>query len=152
MLIGIISDTHGLVRPEAIAALQGTELIVHAGDVGKPAVLDALRAVAPVVAVRGNVDRGPWATSLPETVSVSVGMHRVLVLHIIAELSIDPASEGYAAVIFGHSHKPSIQTRGGVLYINPGSAGPRRLRLPITLARVRVQGSAIEPELVELDV
>ncbi len=149
-LVGVIADTHGLIRPQALAALAGSDLIIHAGDVGTPEVLDALRAIAPVHAVRGNVDRGSWAARLPMTARVEAGGHRIYVLHIVDELDLDPPSAGFAAVIFGHSHKPSLQTRDGVLWLNPGSAGPRRFDLPVSLARVRVEAGGLRPELVTL--
>jgi putative phosphoesterase len=152
MLVGVISDTHGLMRPEAIAALQGSDLIIHAGDVGKPEVIDQLNAIAPTHAVRGNVDTQSWARTLPDTRVVEDGGLRFFVLHVRGELVVDPVIAGYAAVIFGHSHKPSIETHNGVLYINPGSAGPRRFRLPVSVARIRVSGQKIEPVIVELDV
>src|SRR5436305_2031772 len=120
--IGLISDTHGLLRPEAVDALEGSDLIIHAGDVGKPEVLDALKRLAPVVAVRGNVDRGPWADALPLTAIVKPGIY---VLHDVKELDFDPSTKGYRMVVSGHSHKPSQTERGGVLYVNPGAAGPR---------------------------
>ena len=149
-LVGVISDTHGLLRPQAVAALRGVGLIVHAGDVGRPEVIEELRRLAPTHAVRGNVDTEAWAGGLPATLAVEVGAVRLLILHDIADL--DPAAAGFAAVIFGHSHKPAIETRNGVLYLNPGSAGPRRFRLPVTVARLRVSGSVIQPEIVALDV
>jgi putative phosphoesterase len=152
MLVGIISDTHGLMRPEAIAALQGSDLIIHAGDVGKPDIIDQLNAIAPTHAVRGNVDTQSWARTLPDTRVVEDGGLRFFVLHVRGELVVDPVIAGYAAVIFGHSHKPSIETHNGVPYINPGSAGPRRFRLPVSVARIRVSGRKIEPVIVELDV
>ena len=148
--VGIISDTHGLMRPEALAALAGTDLIIHAGDIGTPDVLEALRQLAPTFGVRGNIDEGEWSTSLPEQLDVPVGGLRLHVLHRISDLLIDPAAEQIAAVIHGHSHKPSIEWRRGVLHLNPGSAGPRRFKLPITVARVRVLGLTIEPELLTL--
>jgi putative phosphoesterase len=150
MLVGIISDTHGLLRPEAVAALQDSDLIIHAGDMGKPEVLEPLRCLAPTFAVRGNIDKQAWAAALPTTACVEAGETLFWVLHDIAELDLDPAAAGFAAVVFGHSHKPSIETRDGILYINPGSAGPRRFRLPLTVARVRVVGREISPEVVEL--
>jgi len=150
--IGVISDTHGLVRPQALTALAGAELIVHAGDIGGPEVLDALRAVAPVVAVRGNNDRGPWAAALPETDVVETGGRSLYVLHDVKALDLDPRAAGFAAVIAGHSHQPRIERRDGVLYLNPGSAGPRRFRLPIAVARLDVDASGIEAEIVALDV
>jgi putative phosphoesterase len=149
-IVGVISDTHGLLRPEAIIALRGAAAIIHAGDVGRPEVLDALGRLAPTTAVRGNVDTGPWAARLPPTAHVDVGALRVLVLHQIAELDLDPAAAGIAAVVFGHSHRPSVETRAGVLYLNPGSAGPRRFKLPVTLARLRVSGARVDAQIVEL--
>jgi hypothetical protein len=150
MLIGLISDTHGLLRPEALAALRGSELIIHAGDVGRPEVLARLREVAPTVAVRGNVDTQPWAKALPETEAVEVDKRLVWVLHDIAQLDLDP-TVGFAAVVYGHSHKPSISTRDGVLYLNPGSAGPRRFALPVTVGRLHVSGDSLEAEIVHLN-
>ena len=149
--MGVISDTHGLVRPEAAAALRGSDLIVHAGDVGKPDVLDALREIAPVYAVRGNVDRGEWAADLPLTQAVEVGRVRLFVLHELGKLDLDPAAAGFAAVISGHSHRPALDLRDGVLFLNPGSAGPRRFRLPVALARLRVRDGRAAAELIELD-
>ncbi|MEX2431583.1 MAG: metallophosphoesterase family protein [Dehalococcoidia bacterium] len=150
--VGVISDTHGLVRPEALAALQDTDLIVHAGDIGSLGVLDALGQLAPVHAVRGNVDRGPWAVALPSTLAVPAGGVRLYLLHRLADLDVDPAAEGFAAVISGHSHAPHMETRNGVLYLNPGSAGPRRFRLPVALATLRVEGSTVSAELMRLNV
>jgi hypothetical protein len=152
LLVGVISDTHGLLRPQAIDALRGSDLIIHAGDVGKPEVLDALRALAPVHAVRGNVDRGSWAARLPTTARVEAGGHLFHVLHIVDDLDLDPPTAGVAAVIFGHSHKPLVETRNGVLWLNPGSAGPRRFDLPISLAHVRVTENQLLPEIVTLEV
>jgi len=151
-VVGIISDTHGLLRPEAIAALQGSDLIIHAGDVGKPEVIDRLRGLAPLFVIRGNIDTPGWAASLPVTECVEVGETLFWVLHDIAQLDLDPAASGFAAVVFGHSHQPSIETRDGVLYINPGSAGPRRFRLPVAIARAHIVGREIVPEIVELAV
>ena len=150
MLVGVISDTHGLMRPQALAALRGSHIIIHAGDVGAPDVLKALAAIAPVFAVRGNIDTQPWAERLPETKSVQVAAHKCYVLHDVAQLAIDPVRAGFAAVIFGHSHKPLIETRNGILYLNPGSAGPRRFNLPICLARIVVSDQSLEPSLVRL--
>jgi len=148
--VGLISDTHGLLRPEAVAALRGSDRIVHAGDVGSPAVLAALAAIAPVTAVRGNVDRGKWAAALPVTATLRVGDVRIYVIHDLAGLDVDPAAAGVQAVVAGHSHQPRIASRGGVLYVNPGSAGPRRFSLPISLARLRISGSRVRARLVEL--
>jgi len=150
--IGVISDTHGLVREQALAALAGCELIIHAGDIGTPEVLERLREIAPVRAVRGNNDRGVWARSLPLNDVIEIGAHHVYLLHDIAELAIDPAAASMAAVITGHSHKPAAEVREGVLYLNPGSAGPRRFKLPVAVARLRVSKNGIEHEIVELNV
>ncbi len=151
-LVGVISDTHGLLRPQALDALRGCDLIVHAGDVGHPDVLAPLRALAPTFAVRGNVDKGAWAQALPMSEVVDVGGRPFYVLHILDELDRDPPGAGFAAVIFGHSHQPSIATRDGVLYLNPGSAGPRRFSLPVSLARVHVSAHELRPEIVTLAV
>jgi putative phosphoesterase len=150
--IGVISDTHGLLRSEAEAALAGSDLIVHAGDIGGPAVLDKLREIAPVVAVRGNNDRDPWATALPAREIVEVGPLLLYVLHDLHELDLEPRAAGLRAVITGHSHRPVIEERDGVLFLNPGSAGPRRFRLPIAVARLSVAGHHLAAEIVELDV
>jgi putative phosphoesterase len=152
ILVGVISDTHGLLRPEAVAALRGTDLIIHAGDVGTAEVLDALRELAPTFVVRGNVDKAHWAGALPMTVHVEVGELLFHVLHDISELDLDPAAAGYTAVVYGHSHRPSIEMREGVLFLNPGSAGPRRFKLPVSIARVSVSGQQLRPEIVELKV
>jgi putative phosphoesterase len=148
--IGLISDTHGLLRPEALRALEGCELIVHAGDVGKPEILDDLRVIAPVVAVRGNVDKGDWASRLPLTAVVPAKSARIYVIHDIHELDIDPAAAGFAIVVSGHSHKASREERSGVLYLNPGSAGPRRFRLPIMLARLDLRRSPWDVTFIQL--
>jgi uncharacterized protein len=150
--VGVISDTHGLLRPEAVSALEGSDLIIHAGDVGKPEVIAALRAVAPTFTVRGNIDRGRWADALAMTERVAVGELSFFVLHEISQLDLDPAAAGFAAVVFGHSHAPSIETRHGVLFLNPGSAGPRRFKLPVAVARVRVSGRQVRPQILELQV
>jgi hypothetical protein len=147
---GVISDTHGLLRKEAVEALDGVDLIIHAGDVGSREILQALSRIAPVQAVRGNVDVGQWAKSLPETLSIDIDRARVFVIHNIADLDFGPRGRGYTAVISGHSHRASEQVRDGVLYLNPGSAGPRRFRLPVTLARLRVEGGVLRPEIVSL--
>ena len=149
--LGVISDTHGLVRPEAVRALDGCELIIHAGDVGKPEVLEELREIAPVVAVRGNVDTGRWAKSLPSSEVVEVAGHLLYVLHDLGALDLDPSAAGFRVVISGHSHEPAAQEREGVLYLNPGSAGPRRFDLPICLARLDVRRGDFLPEFVDLD-
>ena len=132
--IGVISDTHGLLRPEALEALEGVDHILHAGDIGNPGHLDALARIAPVTAIRGNIDRGDWAKALPETVSLTAGGLRIHMIHDRKALQADPGAEGWDVVISGHSHKPGILETGGILWLNPGAAGPRRFRLPITLA------------------
>jgi putative phosphoesterase len=151
-VLGIISDTHGLMRPEAINALEGVKMIIHAGDIGTPDVLDALRAIAPVVAVRGNNDKGEWAHALPETEVVEVGDIALYVLHDVKALDLDPVAAGFQAVISGHSHQPAIANRQGVLFLNPGSAGPRRFKLPISVARLIIRGGTLDAQLVELAV
>ena len=152
MLIGVISDTHGLMRPEALAALRGSDLIVHAGDVGSADIIEQLNTIAPTYAVRGNVDTQSWAQALPDTRIVEAAALRLYILHVRAELALDPVSAGYAAVIFGHSHQPSVETRNGVLWLNPGSAGPRRFKLPVTIARLRITAGKLDPEIVQLEL
>lgn len=149
-VIGLISDTHGLLRPEALRALGGSDLIIHAGDVGKPEILGALNLVAPVVAVRGNIDRDPWASALPLTASTATGSGAIYVLHDLHQLDLDPAASGFRVVVSGHSHKPSRTERDGVLYLNPGSAGPRRFKLPVTVARLDLRESPWKVEFIEL--
>jgi putative phosphoesterase len=146
--IGVISDTHGLLRPEALEALAGVERILHAGDIGTAEILTALQRVAPVTAVRGNNDRGPWADRIAEQEELEIEGQRLLILHDLKALE---RSEGYAAVITGHSHKPGIARRGGVLFLNPGSAGPRRFNLPITVAKLRISRGAIDAEILPLN-
>lgn len=150
--VGVLSDTHGLLRPEAVAALKGSNLLLHAGDVGSPEILDRLREIAPVVAVRGNVDRGEWSDELPPIEVVDVGGYLVYMLHDLGDLDLDPAAAGFAAVVAGHSHRARIERRRGVLYLNPGSAGPRRFRLPVTVARLAPGEGGLEAQIVELDV
>jgi putative phosphoesterase len=151
-LVGVISDTHGLVRPEAVEAFRGVELILHAGDVGGPRVLEALEGVAPVVAVRGNNDRGEWAERLPEWEVVEVGAVSIYMLHDVKEIDISPSGAGFRVVISGHSHRPSMEERRGVLYLNPGSSGPRRFSLPVSVALLSVRGEDVEAQLIELAV
>lgn len=148
--IGLISDTHGLLRPEALNALEGSDLILHAGDVGKPEVLDALRAVAPVVAIRGNVDSGPWASALPATEVIEAGTALIYILHDVNQLDLDPAAAGFGVVLSGHSHKPARSLRSGVLYVNPGSAGPKRFNLPTTIARLNLAAHPWEVHVVDV--
>ena len=135
-MIGLISDTHGLLRDQALEALRGSELIIHAGDVGKPEILSALEELAPVIAVKGNIDTGAWASKLPATALVEVGPATIYVLHDVHELDLDPVAAGIRIIVSGHSHKPSRIEKSGVLYINPGAAGPRRFKLPVTVARL----------------
>jgi putative phosphoesterase len=148
--IGLISDTHGLLREEALKALRGSELIIHSGDVGKPEILEALKKIAPVVAVRGNVDREPWAQALPETAVTEAATGRIYILHNVKAMDLDPAASGFCIVVSGHSHKPGKTERDGVLYINPGSAGPRRFDLPVTLALLWPGRLTHEVEFVDL--
>lgn len=149
--IGIVSDTHGLLRPEMLRRLEACESIIHAGDVGKRDIIEALEQVAPVLAVRGNVDKDEWAGSLPRTQVVQVGDVQIYVLHDLALLDLDPAAAGFSAVVSGHSHKALIGYQKGVLYLNPGSVGPRRFSLPISLAYLYVKGKSVEAELVYLE-
>jgi uncharacterized protein len=151
-LIGVIADTHGLLRPEAMEALQGSDLIVHAGDIGNPRVLEGLRAIAPVVAVRGNMDEPWWAHSLPKSEVIQVAQSWLYVIHDLDDLDLDPVAAGFSAVIYGHSHHPSIQMRKGVLLLNPGSAGPRRFELPVSVAVIRVENGLLDPRLIELAI
>jgi putative phosphoesterase len=148
--IGLISDTHGLLRKEAIAALQHSDLIIHAGDVGKPEILEALRKIAPVVAVRGNVDTAEWAKALPGTAVAEAGPVLIYVLHDLNALDLDPRACGFRIVVSGHSHKPGQTERDGVLYVNPGSAGPRRFESPIALARLDLHSKPFALEFVNL--
>ncbi len=148
--IGVISDTHGLLRPEAVRALEGSELIIHAGDMGASEIVPQLRRLAPVVAVRGNVDREEWAAPYREREVVEHGPVTTYVLHNLRELDLDPAAAGFAVVISGHSHEPKFYFQDGVLYFNPGSAGPRRFRLPVTVGRITIRGRELEPELISL--
>ncbi len=150
--VGIISDTHGLIRPEALRALEGVDHIIHAGDIGGPDVLEALAVLAPVTAVRGNNDKGGWAESLPSCEILEHESAFLYVVHEIAALDLDPATAEIHAVVSGHSHKPSCEVRNGVLYLNPGSAGRRRFKLPVAVARIRVVGQVLEPEIVELHI
>ena len=148
--IGVISDTHGLLRPEAIQAFKGSEYIIHAGDVGDPAILSTLSAIAPVTAVRGNVDRDAWARNIPNTNVLEIEGVSIYVLHNLDELDLKPEAAGFAAVIYGHSHVPKQETKSGVLYFNPGSAGPKRFRLPVTVGRLQVRNQQLEAEILKL--
>jgi putative phosphoesterase len=150
MRIGVISDTHGLLRPEALAALQGCERIIHAGDIGKPQVLDELRELAPLEAIRGNVDSGDWAASMPDSLDLRLGGLRIHVTHDVKTMGVDPLAEGIDVVIAGHSHQPKIEETNGVLYLNPGSAGRRRFKLPISLALLDIEDGQARVQLVTL--
>ena len=151
-LIGVISDTHGLVRPEALRALKGADLVIHAGDIGNAEVIETLQSISPVVAIRGNIDQGEWARGFPETEVVEVEQTLIYVLHDLNTLDLDPAKSGFGAVISGHSHQPRITHHSGVMFVNPGSAGPRRFRLPMAVARLQINGSSIHSEIVELEI
>jgi len=151
-LIGLISDTHGLVRPQALQALQGVDLIIHAGDIGTPEVIAALKRIAPVMAIKGNNDRGSWAKSLPDTKLVQISAAKLYVIHNVKELDCDPVARGIQVVISGHSHKPSVVHRDGVLYVNPGSAGPRRFKLPVAVGKLYVNKLNVTAEVIELEI
>jgi len=150
-MVGLISDTHGLLRDETVEAMRGSELIIHAGDVGKPAILDALRKLAPVVVVRGNIDDGAWAKTLPPTAVAEIDGKTIYVLHNIHELDLDPAAAGFHVVVSGHSHKPARFEKAGVLYVNPGSAGPRRFNLPISVAHLDFRAQPWKVDFIELE-
>ena len=152
MIVGVISDTHGLLRAEAIEALGGVDQILHAGDVGAPEVLAALARIAPVTAIRGNVDIEPWARRLPETEMVELGGATIYMLHDLEQLDLKPEPAGINVVVYGHSHQPKMEERNGVLYFNPGSAGPRRFRLPVSVGRLRIENGKITGNLRELEV
>jgi putative phosphoesterase len=150
-IVGLISDTHGLLRPEALDALRGSDFILHAGDIGKPEILAELQGLAPVTAVRGNIDKGAWAEAIPATEVLDVGASVLLyMLHDLGTLDLDPAAAGFHAVISGHSHKPGFRWKDGVLYINPGSAGPRRFSLPVSAGRLAVDRGGLSVELLTL--
>jgi putative phosphoesterase len=148
--VGLISDTHGLLRPEAFEALKGSDHIVHAGDICDPAILTQLEKIAPVTAVRGNNDLGPWASAIAETEMLQLAETTIYVIHDLGQLDLDPVAEGLHVVVSGHSHQPRAEVRGGVLFINPGSAGPRRFKLPVSVGRLAVSGVSVIPELIEL--
>jgi putative phosphoesterase len=150
IIIGVISDTHGLLRPEALKALRGSQHIIHAGDVGALEILEDLSAIAPLTAVRGNVDKGAWAIRLPETDVLEVGGISIYVLHDVTKLDLKPKAAGFAVVVSGHSHVPKQETRDGILYFNPGSAGPRRFKLPVSIGRLIVEDEKIRGELINL--
>ncbi|HEY3178623.1 MAG TPA: metallophosphoesterase family protein [Casimicrobiaceae bacterium] len=148
--VGLISDTHGLLRPEALNALRGSDFIIHAGDIGHYEIIEQLSKLAPVTAVRGNNDTGAWASTLHETEVLNVGKAFIYVLHDVAQLSVDPVANGFHVVVSGHSHRPEVNERDGVLYVNPGSAGPRRFTLPVSVGELAVSGVRIRPRLATL--
>jgi hypothetical protein len=152
MLIGVISDTHALLRHEAIEALKSSDCIIHAGDIGDPKILDALREIAPVTAVRGNVDREAWARKIPLTDVLEAGDISIYVLHILQDLDLKPEAAGFQVVVCGHSHVPKQETKNGILYFNPGSAGPRRFKLPITVGRLHLKDGKVRAEIIELSI
>ena len=147
MRIGVISDTHGLLRPEALDALAGVEHIIHAGDIGSPEIVPRLGEIAPVTAIRGNVDMQPWAQAFPASDVVTLADRMIYVIHDVGDLDLDPTAAGIAVVVSGHSHQPKVESRGGVVYLNPGSAGPRRFKLPVTLATVDLSAAPLRPVL-----
>ena len=150
--VGLISDTHGLLRPEALGALKGSELIIHAGDIGKPEVLESLTSIAPVIAIRGNNDRGPWMKKLPDVFNAEINGVKIHVIHNVKEMESDPLGDGFKLVVSGHTHKPSAVNRDGIVFINPGSAGPRRFKLPVTVARLNLGSKIPGARIIELKV
>jgi len=151
VIIGVISDTHGLLRPEALAALQGSDYIIHAGDIGDPQILDTLAAIAPLTAVRGNVDHGAWARKIPATNVLEIGEISIYVLHNIQDLDLKPEAAKFTAVVYGHSHVPKQEWKNGVLYFNPGSAGPRRFKLPVSVGRMIIEDGKIDSKILLLE-
>jgi uncharacterized protein len=151
VIIGVISDTHGLLRPGALAALQGCDYIIHAGDIGDPQILDKLAAIAPLTAVLGNIDHGAWANKIPTTNVLEVGEISIYLLHNLQELDLKPEAAKFAAVVYGHSHVPKQEWKNGVLYFNPGSAGPRRFRLPVSVGRLRIKDGRIDAKILLLE-
>jgi putative phosphoesterase len=149
-VLGVISDTHGLLRPEAMDALRGSAHILHAGDIGAPEILDELGKIAPVTAVRGNVDRASWACNIADAEVFQGERVSIYMLHILSELDLNPEASGFGVVVYGHSHVPKVEVKNGVLYFNPGSAGPRRFKLPVTIGKLVVEGGAVRGEIIEL--
>ncbi len=152
MRIGVISDTHGLLRPEAVAALSNSDRILHAGDVGNPEILDRLRELAPVTAIRGNVDREPWANTLPVTEAIEVEGVSIYMIHDLARVDLKPEAAGFDIVIYGHSHQPKIEEKNGVLYFNPGSAGPQRFHLPVSVGMLEIKTGKIREQVINLKI
>ncbi len=150
MFVGVISDTHGLLHPEALEALHGSQHIIHAGDVGAPEILEKLANIAPVTAIRGNIDKGAWARKLPETEVVEIAGISIYVVHDLAKLDLKPEAAGFAVVIYGHSHVPKQEMHHGVLYFNPGSAGPRRFKLPVTIGRLTISDGHVRGEIIPI--
>lgn len=150
--VGVISDTHGLLRPQALAALAGSDYIVHGGDIGNETILSDLALIAPLTVVRGNNDKGPWARDIPGSARLQLGNVCIYAVHDIATIDIDPRQAGVQVVIYGHSHKPRAEHRGAVLFLNPGSAGPRRFKLPVSVAMLEIDGDAVQARIVELDI
>ena len=150
--LGVISDTHGLLRPEAVETLRGSNRILHAGDIGAPEILEALAKIAPVTVVRGNVDTASWARALPETEVVEAGGVLIYMLHDLGQLDLKPEAAGFRVIVFGHSHQPKIEEKNGVLYFNPGSAGPRRFSLPVSVGRLMIGAGKVRAQLVELEI
>jgi len=150
--VGLISDTHGLVRPQALAALKGSELIIHAGDIGKPEVLMSLHKIAPVIAIRGNNDRDTWAKKLPDVLNLQINQLKIHVIHNVNELEANPITEGFRTIVSGHSHKPGMVTQEGILFINPGSAGPRRFKLPVAVGKLQIASGNVTAEIIELKI
>ena len=151
-VLGVISDTHGRLRPEAVQALRGSDRILHAGAVGAPEILEALAHIAPVTAIRGNIDTEPWARALAATEVVEIAGISIYMLHNLARLDLKPEAAGFRAVIYGHSHHPKIEEKNGILYFNPGSAGPRRFHLPVSVGRLIVESGRVRAELIELKI
>jgi putative phosphoesterase len=152
VIVGVISDTHGLLRPQAVEALRGSDFILHAGDVGAPAILAALAQIAPVTAIRGNVDTEPWARGLAETEVVEMGGVSIYMLHDLGQRDLKPEAAGFRVVVYGHSHRPKIEEKNGVLYFNPGSAGPRRFDLAVSIGRLMIDAGTVRAELVKLKI
>jgi putative phosphoesterase len=150
--VGVISDTHGLVRPEAVEFLKGSDTIIHCGDICDPSVIAALSHIAPVTAVRGNNDTGAWAQGLPETDLIHCGELYIYAIHDLSQIDIDPVAAGVSVVLSGHSHRPHVESRAGVVYLNPGSAGPRRFKLPVSVAELMIRGKSVIPRIKELAI